>query len=173
MATTTAMQTPRIFKYNYTFLYQSMAVYSTTLAVYLVVRGLMNADFTQVFYDPVVYLLSMIIIASALAVLYNVMMRRRIELADTVLALQRAVRRVEIDRHEVRAVRLSEERSNGFGGRVSVITIFANSRKRPIRIVPYNFERGDELYAAIREWAGDKAHVRDRRTNRRLSRRAR
>ena len=167
------MQTPRIFKYSYTFLYQSMAVYSTTLAVYLVVRGLMNADFAQVFYDPVVYLLSIIIIASALAVLYNIMMRRRIEVTDSVLALRRAVRRVEIDRNVVRAVRLSEERSHGLGGKASVITIFANTRKRPIRIVPYNFERGDELYTAIKEWAGDKAAVRARRTKGRSPKRRR
>lgn len=162
------MQTPVVFKYNYTFLYQSMAVYSTTLAVYLVARGLMHQDFTQVFYDPVVYLLSIIIIASALAVLYNAMMRRRIELDATVLALQRAVRREEIDRSDIRAVRLSEERSNGFRSKASVITIFANSRRRPIRIVPYNFEHGDELFAAIKEWAGDKVHVRTRRTKRRI-----
>jgi hypothetical protein len=164
------MQSPKVFKYNYTFLYQSMAVYATTLAVYLVVRGLMRQDFSQVLYDPVVYLLCVIILASALAVLYNAMMQRRIELSGSMLALQRAVRREEIERSDVRAVRLTEERTNGFRARANVITIFANSRRRPIRIVPYNFAHGDELFTAIKEWAGDKVHIRDRRTKRRTPR---
>ncbi|MBS1904478.1 MAG: hypothetical protein JSS75_12290 [Bacteroidetes bacterium] len=157
------MQQPQVFKYNYAFLYQSMAVYATTLAVYLVIRGMMHEEFSQVFYDPVVYLLCIIILASALAVVYNVMMRRRIEIDGSVLALQRAVRRVEIDTKDVRGVRLQQERTNGIISRAGLITIFTASRRRPIRVVPYNFERSEELTAAIKAWAADKAHIRARR----------
>jgi hypothetical protein len=161
------MQKPQVFKYNYAFLYQSMAIYATTLAVYLVVRGMMHEDFSQVFYDPLVYLLCIIILASALAVIYNVMMRRRIEIDGPTLALRRALRRVEIDIKDVRGVRLQQERTNGIMSKAGLITIFTTSRRRPIRVVPYNFERSDELTAAIKTWAADKAHLRERRRPRR------
>ena len=67
------------FRYTYTFLYQSVAVYATTLAAYLVIRGfVIEKEFGIVLTDPVLFLLSAIIIVSALAIIYNMWLRRRI-----------------------------------------------------------------------------------------------
>jgi hypothetical protein len=157
------MQARTIFKYNYTFLYQSMAAYATTLAVYLVVRGMMHKEFSDVFYDPVVYLLSIIIIASALAVLYNALMRRRIELTETSIILQSAGRLSEIDRKSIKFVKIGFEKRRGIISHTNVITIVTNSRRRPYRIRPNNFEQADELFSSIKQWAGEHVQAKPRR----------
>ena len=157
------MQTPGVFKYNYAFLYQSIAVYAATLAVYLVARGSMHEQFSEVLYDPVVYLLCIIILISVLAVLYNVFMRRKIEVSSSKVILESAFRRTEISKSEVRSVKVSVERGRGGMTPVRVITIFTKSRRRPIRIRPYNFEHSEELFSALKSWAGEMIRSRSRR----------
>jgi hypothetical protein len=158
------MSRPNVYKYTYAFLYQSMAVYATTLALYLVIRAMIaNGELLEVFYDPVVYLLCLIILLSALAVIYNLFMRRRIEVTPAKLILESAVRKNEIPKQDVKAVRIRMETSRGFMSRSQVITIFLKSRRRPLRILPYNFERNEELFAAIKSWAGEMVHNRPKR----------
>ena len=157
------METKKVFKYNYTFLYQSMVVYATTLALYIVVRGMMHNDFSKVLYDPVVYLLCVIILLSALAVIYNIVMHRRIEVGTQMLRLKSALRELEIDRKSVKNVRVSVEQQKGFISKARVITIYMTDRRRPVRIRHYNFDRSDELYTAIKQWAGDSLVIRKNR----------
>ncbi len=157
------MASPSVFKYNYAFLYQSMAVYATTLALYLIVRASSGEEFAQVFRDPVVYLLCVIIIVSALAVLYNIVMRRRITIEGSKLVLESARGTLSIDTGKVKAVRIRVEQGPGLISRVRVVTIVTSARKRPIRIRPYNFEQGDALLSAIKSWAGPLVQSRPRR----------
>src|SRR5947208_13018804 len=96
-----------IYKYNYRFLYQSIAVYATTLACYIMVRGLLiEKEFTQIFRDPVIYLLCAIILVSTVAVIYNAIMRRRIEIAGDKRYLRGALREMTIDKQNVRSIRI-------------------------------------------------------------------
>lgn len=153
-------------------MYQSIAVYASTLAVYLVIRGMMHEQFSDVLYDPVVYLLCIIILISALAVIYNVFMRRHIEVSDLMLVLESAFRRTEIAKSDVRGVKIGVERSRGSITPVRVITIFTKSHRRPVRIRPYNFEHSEELFSALKSWAGDLIHSRSRRQRHRPPRTA-
>src|SRR5437764_13941739 len=103
------------FKYNYRFLYQSIAVYATTLAAYILVRGLMiEKEFTHIFRDPVIYLLCAIIIVSVVAVIYNAAMKRRIEIAEDKIFLRGALREITIGKQDVRSVRVGVEHQRGF-----------------------------------------------------------
>ena len=144
------------YHYNYRFLYQSIAVYATTLACYILVRGLLiEKEFTQIFRDPVIYLLCAIIIFSALAVIYNAAMRRHIEIAKDTLHMRGALREITIERENVRSISIGIEKQRGFISKTRVIKIFLKDRRRPAWIRTYNFERSDELYSAIRKWAGE------------------
>lgn len=144
------------YKYNYRFLYQSIAVYATTLACYILVRGLLiEKEFTQIFRDPVIYLLCAIIIFSVLAVIYNAAMRRHIEIAKDTLHLRGALREITIERSNVRSISIGVEKQRGFISKTRIIRIFLKDRRRPASIRTYNFERSDELYASIKEWAGE------------------
>jgi hypothetical protein len=158
------MSQPNVYKYTYSFLYQSIAIYATTLALYLVVRATMaHGELIEVFYDPVVYLLCLIILLSAGALLYNFFMRRRIEVGTTSLTLKSAIRTFEIEKKDVKGVRIRTERSNRIMSSSKVITIFLKSRRRPVRILPFNFDRSEELFSAIKSWAGELASARPQR----------
>jgi len=139
------------FRYTYTFLYQSVAVYATTLAAYLVIRGfLIEKEFSIVLTDPVLFLLSVIIIVSALAIIYNMWLHRRIRISADKIVLES---RFAIERSNVSSIRRSLSRENGFP-KTPVIIFRLKDRKRPLRIRTYNFEKNEELYAEIKSWAG-------------------
>jgi hypothetical protein len=155
------------FKYNYRFLYQSIAVYATTLACYILVRGLLiEKEFTHIFRDPLIYLLCAIIIFSSLAVIYNAVMKRRIEITPNKLFLRGALREMTIDKANVRNIRIGVERQRGFISHTRIIKIYLKERRRPASIRTYNFERSDLLYNAIKIWAGELLSVRSKRRGR-------
>lgn len=142
------------FRYTYTFLYQSVAVYATTLAAYLVIRGfLIEKEFSIVLTDPVLFLLSVIIIVSALAIIYNMWLHRRIRISADKIVLESRLRQFAIERANVSSIRRSLSRENGFP-KTPVIIFRLKDRKRPLRIRTYNFEKNEELYAEIKSWAG-------------------
>lgn len=142
------------FRYTYTFLYQSVAVYATTLAAYLVVRGFfIEKEFSIVLRDPVLFLLSLIIIVSAFAIIYNMWLRRCIRISADKIVLESRLRQFVIERSNVRSIRRSFSRENGFP-KTPVIIFRLKDRKRSLRIRTYNFEKKEELYAEIKSWAG-------------------
>ncbi|MEI8134253.1 MAG: hypothetical protein WCH46_04120 [bacterium] len=150
------MEQQTTFKYNYGFLFQSIVVYATTLAAYILVRGLMiEAEFAHIFRDPLVYLLSAIILVSSLAVIYNVVMKRRITIDGNHLHLRGALREMTITRDQVRSVRIGVDRQRGLISNTRVVKIFLNERRRPALIRTYNFENSQELYSSLKKWAGD------------------
>ena len=142
-----------IFKYNYTFLYQSIAIYATTLVAYLLIRGLLiESDFFDIWRDPVLYLLSAIIILSVLAIIYNVTLKRRIEVVNGSILLKSSLHETSIEKANVRSIRQSMIRGYGLL-KLPVLTIQLKDRRRPIRIRTYNFERSEELHQAVKDWA--------------------
>ncbi len=142
------------FRYTYTFLYQSVAVYATTLAAYLVIRGfLIEKEFSIVLRDPVLFLLSVIIIVSALAIIYNMWLRRCIRISADKIVLESRLRQFAIERSNVSSIRRSLSRENRFP-KTPVIIFRLKDRKRPLRIRTYNFEKNEELYTEIKSWAG-------------------
>ena len=155
------------FRYNYRFLYQSIAVYATTLAFYIIVRGLLiEKEFTHIFRDPVIYLLCAIIIVSSLAVIYNAIMQRRIEIAHDKIFLRGALREMMIDKAIVAGVRIGLEHQRGLIPRTRIIKIYLKGRRRPALIRTYNFERSEELYLALKKWSGDLLSIRPKRRGR-------
>ncbi|MEP7233740.1 MAG: hypothetical protein ABI778_00460 [Ignavibacteriota bacterium] len=156
------------FSYNYRFLYQSIVVYAMTLACYILVRGLLiEKEFTQIFHDPVIYLLCAIIIVSSLAVIYNALMGRRIEIAGDKVYLRGALREMTIEKGDVRTIRVGIEKQRGFISHTRIIKIYLKDRRTPARIRTYNFERSEELYSAIKKWGGELLVARRKRTGRR------
>jgi hypothetical protein len=158
----------KVFRYNYTFLYQSIAIYATTLVAYLLIRGLLiDREFFDVWSDPILYLLSAIIILSALAIIYNASLKRRIEVADGHILLKSSLHETSIERANVRSIQQKVLRGYGLM-KLPVLTVKLKDRRRPIRIRTYNFERSEELHKAIKEWAS--SLVEERRRLRKSSR---
>lgn len=154
------------YKYNYTFLYQSIAVYATTLAAYLVIRGFfIEKEFVVILHDPVLYLLSLIIIVCAVAIIYNAALKRRIVIEEDRIVLRSSLREIAIERANVRSIRQGVIRARG-PMKLPVVSFRLKDRRRPLRIRTYNFERSGELYDELKSWAGKLLDERKRmRTN--------
>jgi hypothetical protein len=116
---------------------------------------LIETEFTHIFRDPVIYLLCAIIIVSVIAVIYNAAMKRRIEIIGDSIHLRGALRNVAINKENVRSIRVGVEKQRGFISHTRIIKIFLKNRRRPALIRTYNFERSEELYAAIKNWGGE------------------
>jgi hypothetical protein len=133
-----------------------------TLVAYLLIRGLLiEREFFDIWRDPVLYLLSAIIILSGLAIIYNVALKRRIEIANGSILLRSALHETAIEKKNVRSIRRSVIRSYGLS-KLPVLTIKLKDRRRPVRIRTYNFERSEELHQAVKAWAEDLVEERRR-----------
>jgi len=148
-------QEPKSYKYRLDFYYQSIAVYAVTLVLYLIVRSFLIERELPVFWkDPFLYLLSTIILISVVALVYNLIMKRRITIDPSRLHFVSAVRERTIDRDNIRYVRLGKKRDVHVKQVFRVIQIGLKDRKRPIRIRPSNFENSKDLVHSLKEWAG-------------------
>jgi hypothetical protein len=143
-----------IFKYNYTFLYRSVAVYAMTLAAYILIRGFfIEKEFSVILHDPVMYLLSAIIIISVVAIIYNIALKRRIVVEENRILLRSSLREIAIERADVRSIRRGVVRTRG-PIKLPVVSFRLKSRRRPLRVRTYNFERSEKLYDELKIWAG-------------------
>jgi hypothetical protein len=141
------------YRFRLDFLYQSIAVYAVTIVIYLIARGLFfKGDASIVLNDPILYLLSIITIASVFALLYNAILRRRVVIEGNKIHFLSAVRQRSITKDDVRVVRFGRERKRSGASRVVMLRL--KDRKRPVRIRPYNFEHSSRLVNELREWAG-------------------
>jgi len=137
------------------FLYQSIAVYAGTLVLYLLARGwFVEKEFSIVWRDPMLYLLCAITLVSILALLYYIMMKRRIEVTEKSIMFISSVRKRALTRDKVESVRIGRESGAKMLKGTRIISIQLRDRKRPIRIRPFYFENGEELSDAIKRWAG-------------------
>jgi hypothetical protein len=144
-----------VYHFKLDFLYQSIAVYAATLVLYLLVRGwFVEKEFSIVWRDPMLYLLCAITLISIIALLYYMMMRRRIEIADDSIRFVSSVKKRVLTREKIVAVRIGREAGSKVLKGARVISIRTRDRRRPIRIRPLYFERGKELTDEIRKWAG-------------------
>jgi hypothetical protein len=142
------------FEYRLDFLYQSIAIYAGTLVVYLLVRGeFVSKEFPVAWQDPLVALLSFIILLSIGGLIYNAIMRRRMEIVADQIHFRSAIREKVIPRSDVVAVIFSRERGRVNRG-ARVIRLRLKSRRRPVRIHPLKFTNSKELTQALRTWAG-------------------
>lgn len=148
-------QDKHTYNFKLDFLYQSIAVYAVTLVIYLLARGwFVEKEFSIVWRDPILYLLSVITLISVLALVYYMMMKRRIRVHDEAIEFISSVRTRRVQRSRVTAVRIGREKSTSVFSGMRVVSIRLRDRRRPIRIRPYYFEHGKRLLDDLRTWAG-------------------
>lgn len=144
-----------VYHYKLDFLYQSIAVYAATIVLYLLIRGwFVEKEFSIVWRDPILYLLCGITLLSLFALLYNVVLKRRIEIAGDTVRFISAVRTKAIKQAQVESVTIGRESQSRMKG-TKVISIRLRDRRRPIRIRPLYFEHGKQLSDDLQGWAGN------------------
>jgi hypothetical protein len=152
-----------IYRARLDFLYQSIALYAATLVLYLVVRSIVEwQSFPTLWQDPLLLLLSAITLLGVLALLYNLFMRRQIEIErDTIFFTSRARSR-KIARADVASVQIGPPDGRPVQ-RVRSVRIRLKTERRPVRIRLANFEQGQKLLDDLRAWAGSLAAARGAR----------
>jgi hypothetical protein len=147
-------QEKHIYRARLDFLYQSIAGYSATQVLYLIISSIVEwKAFPMMWQDPLLLLLSAITLLAALALVYNLMMRRQIELTRDAIHFTSRARSRTITRSEVASVQIGPISGRPVR-RVRVVHIRLKGNRRPVRIRLANFERGRKLLAELREWAG-------------------
>jgi len=143
-----------IYRARLDFLYQSIAVYAATLVLYLIIRSIVEwKAFPTLWQDPLLLLLSAIVLLAALALVYNLLMRRQIEITHDAIHFTSRARSRTIARSDVASVQIGP--TSGRPVRhVRSVHIRLKGNRRPIRIRLANFEHGRNLLAELREWAG-------------------
>jgi hypothetical protein len=143
-----------IYRARLDFLYQSIAVYAATLVLYLIVRSLGEwKAFPTLWQDPLLLLLSAITLLAALALVYNLIMRRQIEVTRDAIHFTSRARSRTIARSDVASVHIGPVSGRPVR-RVRVVHIRLKGNRRRVRIRLANFERGRKLLSELREWAG-------------------
>jgi hypothetical protein len=142
-----------IYRARLDFLHQSIAMYAVTLVIYLIVRSVIVTDaFPRIWQDPLLILLSAITLISVFALLYNLYMRRQIEVTSNEIRFTSRVRERTIERSDVAYIQ--------FGPltrpvrRIRMVRIRLKNGRRSARIRLSNFERSKKLLGDLREWAG-------------------
>ena len=144
-----------VYHFKLDFLYQAIAVYAGTMVLYLLARGwFVEREFSIVWRDPILYLLCAITLISILALLYYVMMKRRIEIVGDTINFISAVRTRSIKRSEVTSVRIGRETGARMLKGMRVVSIRMRDKRRPVRIRPGYFENGHQLAQELKQWAG-------------------
>ena len=142
-----------IYRARLDFLYRSIAVYAATLVIYLVIRSIAAWQvFPTLWQDPLLLLLSAITLLGVLALLYNIIMRRQIEIASDAIHFSSLARSRNIVRSDVASIRMNHSRVGM--KRVRWVRIKLKTQRRPIRIRLSNFEHSRKLLHDLREWGG-------------------
>ena len=146
------------------FLYQSIAAYATTIVLYLIVRSLgVTGVFPTLWQDPLLLLLSVITVLSVAALVYNLLVRRQLEITPEALHFTSRLRTRTIPREKVEAVRfVRSQLARGKRG-VRVVAIRCHGRRRAVRIRLGYFEDPALLLAELKTWAGPLARHERRR----------
>jgi hypothetical protein len=143
-----------IYRARLDFLYRSIAIYATTLVVYLVGHTIIEEQpFPILWQDPLLLLLSAITLLSVFALVYNILMRRKIEISGDTINFSSSARQRTVKHGDVYYVIIGPDDRRKVS-RVHTVRIWLKEGGRPVRIRLANFERRRKLLSDLREWAG-------------------
>ena len=149
------MEQEHIYRAKLDFLYQSIAVYAATIVIYLIVRSvIVTTAFPSFWQDPLLLLLCAITLISIFALLYNLLMRRQIEIMPEELRFTSRTRTRAVEKSNVRYIQFGRERGPIRRKGVRIVKISLKERKRSIRIRLANFDHGKRLLQELKKWAG-------------------
>lgn len=132
-----------VFTHRLDFYWQFIAVYAIALILYVLVRGSISQwTVTFVLADPLVILLCLFILGTAVGMLYNFYKKQEVIVGKDFIILRNRFREIKYTASDILKIGFSRER-NRLRTTYRVIKIKVNTRRRIIRIRPMSF--WDEL----------------------------
>ncbi|MGB5849535.1 MAG: hypothetical protein WBH40_13665 [Ignavibacteriaceae bacterium] len=141
-----------VFKYNMSFYYKSTIIYFIVFVLYLIIRGEFVEDsFTLVISDPVLYFLGLIVIFSIVALLYNQMLNKNIEIAGNGIAFINRFKERRFNKEQLVFIKFFRQKGSTRSKGMRIVRIKIENRLRPIMFRISDYENEDDLYNKILE----------------------
>jgi hypothetical protein len=140
----------KVFKYKLDFYYQQTLLYLVTLLVYAGVVGSVVQDrFVFVLNDPIVYIIMLFVVVSAVVLLLNRLRDRRLIVEDNRIVFYNRYREQEIPVSDIEWMHVGKEMLVQTAGRFQQVVLKVKGRRRPFRIRLGRYERDRELLAEM------------------------
>jgi hypothetical protein len=148
------VELPAEFKVKLAPYWTSVAVYSITLLLYIVIRALWDATLQQgivnvVIKDPIVVILAMFVLISSLSLLFNAIIRRSITVTKDSITFSSKFHTRTFTHDEIRKVVIGRDRRMRVRGLFSLIKLHVKGRRRALRVRPAVFENDTKLVSAL------------------------
>lgn len=143
----------KVFHYRLDLYWRSTAIYALVLLLYGVGRSLVagtlqsDGKIEVVVADPLFWLLVLIVAASAVSLVINLALQRRLVITSDALIFATRLGERRVPRSEIR--RVVVRREGGRWRRLRSILIYRRGRRLPLRIRPGFYERERELTEAL------------------------
>jgi hypothetical protein len=142
------MNSESIYKYKLDFSYQQTLIYLATFILYVVIKGTIVEDqFTVIYRDPLIYIIALFVLFSAVVLLLNRLRDRKLIVRDDeiVFSSRRRERRLAIQ--DIAWMHIGRERFVQTAGRFQIVVLKMKHRRRSYRIRIGRYERDRELLA--------------------------
>lgn len=140
----------KIFNRRLDFYWQYLSIYAIALLAYAVIRGtIVQTTLKIVLLDPVVLLLSLIIVITAISLLYHSLRKKSIIIGKDYIVFKSRNRQKKYSLDDIFRITISKDRRIRLKGIVKIIKIKIKNRRFPIRIRPSTFDSDFELIQAI------------------------
>jgi hypothetical protein len=132
------------------FYWQSIAIYAVVLLLYGLFKGsLEKGEFTIALYDPVVILMSLFMLASAIGLAVNYYKNKSVTVGKDYLIFRTRLHEKRFTAGDIIRIGIKREKPMKMHNRFSVIKIKVKSRRRVIRIRPSSFWNEPELIHSV------------------------
>ncbi len=146
------LNTKNDFKFNLSFYYKSTIIYFVVFVLYLVIRGEFVEDsFTLVIHDPVLYFLALVVIFSIVALLYNILLNKHIEITDKGISFINRFKERRFEISQIAFIKFFRQRRSTRSKRFRLVRIKIENRVRPIMFRISDYENEDDLYNKLQE----------------------
>ncbi len=149
-----SVELPATFKVKLAPYWTSVAVYSITLLLYILIRALWDATLQQgivnvVIKDPIVVILALFVLVSSLSLLFNAITRRSITVTHSNITFASKFHTRTFSHEEIYKVVVGRDRRMRVRGLFSFVKVYVKGRRRALRVRPAVFENDTALENAL------------------------
>lgn len=143
-------QFPLVFEKRFDFYWKSIAIYCIVLILYSILRGtLEEGTLTLRISDPLVILLSLIIVFSIIGYLLSIWKSPKIIIGKDTITFKTRFKEVVLSTNQIKRIIIGREIVSNLKRPIRVVKIFVTIRKKPFRIRPSSFWNDKELMEAL------------------------
>ncbi|MCX7908626.1 MAG: hypothetical protein N2560_03825 [Ignavibacteria bacterium] len=143
-------QFPLIFEKRFDFYWKSIAIYCIVLILYSLLRGtLEEGTLTLRVSDPLVILLTLIILFSIVGYLFSIWKSPKVIVGKDYITLKTRFKEINLPANQISKIVIGKEIVSNLKRPMRIIKIFVTFRKAPFRIRPSLFWNHKELIEAL------------------------